>query len=100
MTRPLMTAAIFLVTAIPCVASAQTVVSDPILEATARQQLAVAQQQATIARQQLAVLNAIQALLQSQTSKPAADEALAYAARQLAAQDAARASENQAQPQN
>ena len=95
MTRYLILAATLAATAMPSLASAQTVVSDPILEATAKQQLAVAQQQTVIARQQLAVLDAIQALLQAQTTKTTADAALAYAVRQLDGQDASRASDNQ-----
>ncbi len=84
---------------IPGLASAQTVVTDPNLEATAAQQLAAAKDALVVAKQQLATLNTIQALLQAQLSRPTFSAALAYAARQGEAQATERAQIAAAGPQ-
>ncbi|WP_457832650.1 hypothetical protein, partial [Staphylococcus aureus] len=68
-----------------------TIVSDPALEADAAQQLALSREALAVAKQQLATLNTIQALLQTHATRAAADEALAYAARQTQQQAADRA---------
>lgn len=76
---------------LPSLASAQTVVSDPALQAAAAQQLAVSKEVLAVAKQQLTTLNIIEALLQAQATRPTADAALAYAARQTEQQAADRA---------
>lgn len=84
---------------LPSLASAQTIVSDPILEADAAQQLAMSREALAVAKQQLATLNVIQALLQAQATRPTADAALGYAARQSAQQAADRSQKLTAEAQ-
>ena len=55
---------------VPALASAQTVVTDPQLQATTQQILTVEQQQLAVAKQQLVVLDTIEALLQAQATPP------------------------------
>ena len=74
----------------PQLASAQTVVSDPVL-------LAVAKQQLTVQQQQLVVLNQIEALEQSKATGPVAAAALAYAQQQGQKQAQVEQAQQQAQ---
>lgn len=76
---------------LPHLASAQTVVTDPQMEATARSQLSVASQQLNVLQQQLVVLNNIQAMEQLRVTVPIAKAALAYSGQQTEAQTQARA---------
>ena len=75
---------------VPALASAQTVVTDPQLQATTQQILTVEQQQLAVAKQQLVVLDTIEALLQAQATRTTATEALAYGNSIAQAQEAER----------
>ncbi len=78
---------------LPALASAQTVVTDPQLQATAQQILATQQQALAVAKQQLVVLDTIEALLQAQATRTTAAQALAYGNSIAQAQETARTQE-------
>ena len=74
----------------PAFASAQTVVTDPQLQATTQQILIVEQEHLAVAKQQLTVLDTIEALLQAQATRPIAAQALTYGNNIAQAQQAER----------